>query len=52
MTDEMLDAWDRLNKAANRVQVTQASELSEAMLKLEEARKTFDALVNDHIKKK
>lgn len=24
MTDEMLDAWDRLNKAENLVQVTQA----------------------------
>lgn len=52
MTDEMLDAWDQLNKIAYRVQVTQASGLSEAMRELEEARKRFDALVNDQLKKK
>lgn len=52
MTDEMLDAWDRLNKIAYRLQVTQASELSGAMRELEDARMQFDALVNDQIKKK
>lgn len=52
MTDVMLDAWDRLNKIAYRVQVTQASDLSDALRELEEARKQFDTLVNDQLKKK
>jgi hypothetical protein len=52
MTDEMLDAWDRLNKIAYRVQVTQASELSAAMRELESARECFAALVTSQLNKK
>lgn len=51
MTEQMLDAWDRLNKIAYRVQSTQASDLSDAMRELEAARKVFDALVTEQIKK-
>ena len=51
MTDEMLDAWDRLNRMTVRVQVTQASELSKVLLELEDARQRFEALVNSQLRK-
>lgn len=51
MNDEMLDAWDRLNKITYRVQTTQASDLSGAMRDMEEARKLFESLINDQLKK-
>ncbi|HCF0591759.1 hypothetical protein [Pseudomonas aeruginosa] len=52
MTDEMLDAWDRLNMVACRVQVTQAADLTAALLELEDARKQFEALVKGQFKKR
>lgn len=51
MSDEMLDAWDRLNRLTARIQVTQASDLTKVLLELEDARQRFEALVNGQLRK-
>lgn len=51
MTNEMLDAWDCLNRITARVQVTQAADLSKTLLELEDARQRFEALVNGQLRK-
>lgn len=52
MTGEIIAAWCRLNSICHAIQSTRADQLSEAMSKMDEARKELEDLINAQIKAK
>lgn len=50
MTDEILQAWDELNQAIQKMLVSQPTQLSAAAEELAATRQNFDALVRKAIR--